>query len=232
MDGVEGFVRGTVIGAVQTVVGHPLDTWKVRLQHGGGRPRAGWFAGVRYPLYASMVFGGLQFGLFDQATAHWSPGWAGMAVGLVTSPVVCFYDLHKVRCQTAGAPVPWRDVWGVRPTGLGVCALRETLATGLYFGVYRYGVDEAGWHPFAAGVASGFQCGEQAAGEFCSVAGSFLITGHHGVDHMRAAQHVAECHAVLTHFFPGPGVVLGAGAYSHLTVAAQNGELALLYIYV
>eukprot|EP00128_Syssomonas_multiformis_P014277 Colp12_sorted_trinity150504_noHs@10216 len=122
------FVSGTTAGFAQTVVGHPLDLLKVRLQaqETGGKifkgpfdclrrtiAEEGVFAlykGVSSPLISSVVFNSILFGAFEEYKKAFTPangqisvaGFVAAAVctGITESVFYCPMEILKLRLQT------------------------------------------------------------------------------------------------------------------------------------
>ena len=116
-------VSGFVAGVSGVVVGHPMDTAKVWLQHGRSVPlrsvadvRA-LYAGTWVPL---LTVGSVSAAVFfcNHRLLHWQTGgggtgpsssptapqrfWAGMGAGLAVSPATCVSQRLKTLLQTLG----------------------------------------------------------------------------------------------------------------------------------
>lgn len=155
-------IAGVAAGIAQVLVGHPLDTYKVRMQNlsasakkGGasasrihfGKPYAGW----RYPLASAMAVNGILFPTYQRARdATGSPFLGGACAGAVVTPIVFLSDCFKVSRQVGKSG----SVSFSR--GAATTLARESLAFAIYFETYeraRSGSLEL--HPLAAGACAG-----------------------------------------------------------------------------
>ncbi|KAJ3330043.1 hypothetical protein HDU76_006539 [Blyttiomyces sp. JEL0837] len=128
------FVAGTIGGAAGVVVGHPLDTIKVRLQTQAmqaGPKRytgtvnclltivreekfSGLYKGMASPLIGVAVINSLLFGVYGWFLHHINGDrptptvsaifWAGCASGLINAFVSCPMELVKIRLQNQHDP--------------------------------------------------------------------------------------------------------------------------------
>ena len=110
---MHSFMAGSIAGAAGTFIGHPLDTLKVYVQAGAGRPPtlASLFRGVSTPVLTAGALQALNLGLYENIRRSLSrevtpPLWthvaAGSAAGLCISPVTVPLSRIKVQQQLTG----------------------------------------------------------------------------------------------------------------------------------
>jgi len=148
-------LAGACVGVSQTLVGHPLDTIKVLIQNGrrwrGLRP-CDYYRGWRFPLISSTLFNCTVFPMYERSKKYTdSSVGAGMAAGVVVTPVVFAFDVGKILQQTR-QPISFNSI--TRSKGLGSTGAREVVAMGSYFGSYDY-LRGQNLSPFTAGAAAG-----------------------------------------------------------------------------
>jgi len=81
------FAAGLTAGACNVLVGHPLDTLKVRVQTCGSLPDGApgyrsLLAGIRGPLLTTPFIGGLNFGLYDTIRNRLAASFPSLCVGV------------------------------------------------------------------------------------------------------------------------------------------------------
>ena len=150
------YLPGVCAGISQTLVGHPFDTVKTRIQNGqlwqhmGIR---GYYRGVAPPLAGSTLFIGLLFPVYRALDVllcqqHWL---SGAITGVALSPIVHALDAMKILQQTSADPMSYlRYTHGLRTT-----AIKEAFATSIYFSVYDI-CREHGCPILLAGSMTGF----------------------------------------------------------------------------
>ena len=127
------FIYGSIIGISQTIVGHPLDTIKTRIQNNSSYkiPIKHYLNGVKYPIACSILCNGLVFPLHQHLSDDLNHFQAGAITGAVATPIIYITDTFKIQKQM------------YQPTqyihnGIITTAIRESIAMSLYFGVYHY----------------------------------------------------------------------------------------------
>lgn len=149
------FLSGAVSGFAQTVVGHPLDTIKVRIQNGVTTKTlkpSHYYRGVAYPLVSASIINSILFGTYHNSLPHTQNKWvSGFLAGLAGSPVVYAFDLYKTKRQM-NYPVTIQTF--LKSRGLYACMMRECMAFTLYFTSYDY-MRERGYNPIVAGSLAG-----------------------------------------------------------------------------
>jgi len=157
---IREFLAGTVSGWVQVVVGHPLDTVKVRLQTQGTTPLfrgaldcvakttlnegpQGLFKGMSSPLVGIGLCNAVLFSAnenFRRILQHGDPSKelsltemtvAGGLSGVAIALVLCPIELVKIRMQ-----VRYETAHG-RNSGILACAQKIWQSEGLRHGLYR-----------------------------------------------------------------------------------------------
>lgn len=139
---------GSIIGIAQTIIGHPLDTIKTRIQnnHTYRIPLSHYYHGVSYPLYCSVACNALVFPLHESLACKYNHWQSGALSGLLVTPVVFVTDVYKIHRQLSQSVVR-----SFRGFALTLC--RETSAFSIYFGSYHHARKYT--TPFHAGGIAG-----------------------------------------------------------------------------
>lgn len=166
-------IVGFTFASTTTVLGHPLDTIKVRVQSGCRQHlfRNLW-RGLAFPLLSStpnwtlafLVYGstlkyldrsaGQPGGISSHALAG---AFAGAAWGILINP----WELLKCYSQTnrVSAAIAFRTLWGMGPKtftrGLSFALCRDVIGLTTYFTTYEYFKNKQGMEPTKAGALSG-----------------------------------------------------------------------------
>ena len=133
------FIAGAISGFGQTILGHPLDTIKVRVQNGstikGLKPQH-YYRGVAYPLLSSSIINSIIFGVYHNTYPETKNKiLSGMLAGLAGSPVVYLFDVYKANRQM-NKEVSINTF--IKSKGYVACCLRESIAFSTYFISYDY----------------------------------------------------------------------------------------------
>ena len=133
------FIKGFLIGNAQTIVGHPFDTIKTRIQGGKTINIFTLHRGVTFPLLTTSLINSIMFGSFGYfSTLTKNDFVSGFASGLVISPIVAPIEKLKIDFQI-NSKIKIRDIKfheifrGFSPT-----MIRESVSTGIYFSTYNY----------------------------------------------------------------------------------------------
>ena len=162
------FICGMVSGVMQTVIGHPFDTVKIRSQCGVRTPLkpVSYFNGMSYNLLSSVTCNAVIFGVqgnakqfmdknhdpSDSIIQHSAPGFLS---GLCVAPLVFFFDIGKNKKQALGKKIQLSDF--VQTRGATTTLIREPVAFAIYFSTYKTLTDQA-YPVFWAGGLSGLAC--------------------------------------------------------------------------
>lgn len=136
---MQEFLSGAISGAVQTIVGHPFDTIKTRIQNQNKIVFCinNLYRGVTYPLMSSTIINAGIFGLTEKCFYHTNNYFvSGFVAGILMSPIITPFELFKVQKQNhySGKISVFR---GFVPT-----LIRESIGTSIYFGTYFIFRDE------------------------------------------------------------------------------------------
>ena len=147
---MQDYIYGASSGLVQTIIGHPMDTYKTRIQNGILSKKNPW-SGIKYPLSTSMFICAGGFGVYNQfKTLGLSNSQAGFMSGLIISPFVFLSDVGKVKKQS-GNDVDWsiKNQRGIFST-----SIRESCYLSIYFHTFNR-LKEVGFHPLISGGLTG-----------------------------------------------------------------------------
>jgi len=148
----ENLAAGVFSGIVQTVVGHPLDTFKVWKQQRLRPVMSHMYRGIKYPLLTNPLLTGTQFSFADEIgrisgiekrvlADTFGGALSGVASGACLAPI----DRYKIALQSTSRKPQY---------GLLSCLVREIPASAIYFGSYS-AMRENDIPVFAAGSAAG-----------------------------------------------------------------------------
>lgn len=150
------YKNGAIVGLVQSVVGFPLDSLKVRTQVASST-KGGFLCGVAFPMTAAMCEMSIVFGVTGTMKKVYDLPWylCGGLSGLGSAIPNHILDAFKIRSQlgepclgTITSP-PWYR-------GLHWTFCREVPAFSVYFGSYYWMKDNLSIHPFFSGGLAGW----------------------------------------------------------------------------
>jgi solute carrier family 25 carnitine/acylcarnitine transporter 20/29 len=152
------FLCGAASGVVQTLIGYPLDTYKILMQNNQFSLRRitiiNPFLGVRYPMSSSIINCSMTFGINDNLKKNdeFDNLLSGFISGLSISPIVFYFDYLKIsrQIQRKSPTIPLRD-----RKGFVTCALRESIAFSIYFKVYEILNERMGYNSYVSGGIAG-----------------------------------------------------------------------------
>ena len=133
------FVKGFLIGNAQTVVGHPFDTIKTRIQSGKSINIFTLHHGIIFPLLSTSLINSVMFGSYGYfSTLTKNDFISGFSSGLVISHIVAPIEKLKIDFQINSKikirDIKFREIFrGFSPT-----MIRESVSTGIYFSTYNY----------------------------------------------------------------------------------------------
>ena len=148
------FFIGSIIGASQIIIGHPLDTIKTSIQ--AKIPIKQYsirrlYKGVSFPLGGSIFFNSIMFGLYVHFVNNYTNNHfiAGGLSGALSSFVVNPVEMMKVSRQNL------QDIKFNPTRGFVSTLCRETISCSIYFGIYHTLKEDYNFYPFFAGSSSG-----------------------------------------------------------------------------
>lgn len=133
------FYAGAFSGLCQMVIGHPLDTMKVRIQN--HKPLKGlrisdYYKGVVFPTISGMIINSIVFGSYNYFKNLTGENIvSGFAAGATVSPVAYLFDIGKTKKQISERPT-FSMIFNNK--GLPVSVMREAFAFSVYFSTYEY----------------------------------------------------------------------------------------------
>ena len=134
------FVDGAIIGVAQTIIGHPLDTFKTLVQTDistkiRGQSLKAMYRGVQIPILFSGIVNSLQFGIFDSTRNHLGIPLAAFISGAISSVAITPHDFIKLNLQTNHKDnIKFCNIY----RGFILTTLRESMAASMYFSSYFY----------------------------------------------------------------------------------------------
>lgn len=150
------FLAGGASGLAQTIVGHPFDTLKVRIQNQKYELKLAhhkYFRGIGYPIISNTIINSILFYQYDNLKAQTANNFiAGMFSGAFVAPIIYLFDNGKALRQM-GRKVTAQNI--LRGNGFYTVMARESIAFSIYFGSYEIFKNNFGFHPLLAGALSG-----------------------------------------------------------------------------
>ena len=149
---IEQYAIGSIIGIVQSCIGHPFDTLKVYKQNKISKKLtfAGYYKGLKYPACISTFQNSILFGNYDKFNKKidnkFISGFlSGSIIGIISSP----FELFKTQSQLLR-----KDKINIF-RGMPLTISRESIASGCYFSIYYY-LKDNNVHPFISGGTCGW----------------------------------------------------------------------------
>jgi solute carrier family 25 (mitochondrial carnitine/acylcarnitine transporter), member 20/29 len=134
------YFNGFLIGAAQTTVGHPLDTYKVWMQNHEHQKHKitirNLFRGFLPPFMTNGLLNSVLFGVYSNilkseiTDSHWK---AGAISGSMGALVMCPIDVMKIRNQVQATGIMRASLMRGMPLSFAI----EVPATAIYFGSYN-----------------------------------------------------------------------------------------------
>lgn len=137
-ENIREYFKGFFVGSTQTLIGHPLDTIKTRIQANKKVNVLKLYRGMTYPLFSNSITNSIMFGTynyFQQQNNHFISGFYS---GLVISPIIAPIDKIKIDFQIDSRFTMKNIHYSKIYKGLFITCLRESLATGIYFSSYQF----------------------------------------------------------------------------------------------
>ena len=133
MDDFKEYFRGFFVGCSQTIVGHPFDTAKTRIQAGRPVDMYKLYRGVSFPLFTSCLTNSVMFGSYSRFREAHNDFVSGFLAGIVIAPMMTPIEKSKIDFQVS----PKMTLRDIRYTslfrGFQATLLRESFSTGIYF---------------------------------------------------------------------------------------------------
>jgi solute carrier family 25 (mitochondrial carnitine/acylcarnitine transporter), member 20/29 len=149
------FGVGAIVGSVQVIVGHPLDTIKTNIQTNKISTMKftihRLYKGFKYPFFGSIIINSMMFGTNKYLYTYTHNYYvSGMLAGIITSFIINPLELYKVRTQLLlkNTLDPFK--------GLGSTILKESIGMYIYFGTYYKLTTEYNYNPLISGGMSGW----------------------------------------------------------------------------
>jgi len=137
---------GFISGSIQTVVGHPFDTWKVRLLASNNtclvkkanQKYKGMYKGFLPALFSGCLSNAFLFGIEDYMNSnytnymqnHWK---SGFTAGFFSSFII--HPLEYLKCKyQINQEIIIREIY----KGIPFTIMRETIGSATYFYVFHY----------------------------------------------------------------------------------------------
>tara|TARA_B110000879_G_C10915660_1_gene410065 strand:+ start:36 stop:707 length:672 start_codon:yes stop_codon:yes gene_type:complete len=131
------FLNGIIVGIVQTLTGHPLDTLKVLQQTNVKKVNyktiglRNVYRGMLYPMLGSGIFNSIQFGSYQYIKQHTHNNViAGLSAGFLSGIILCPIDVLKINKQIKNTNKV--NIF----KALHVSCVRESFSTYIYFESY------------------------------------------------------------------------------------------------
>ena len=140
---VNKFISGSIGGLTGTLLSHPFDTIKTRIQSGQCKTIKEAFkmkrlySGLSTPLMGIPLEKTIVFGTYQKLRENdYNIGFSGSIAGLISTTIVTPIDNFKIQYQLGNKP-NFKNIFnGYFPT-----MLRETLGFSIYFSTYSYLTD-------------------------------------------------------------------------------------------
>ena len=130
------FISGALSGIIQACIGHPFDTYKIRLQNNQNNIfNVNPFRGIFYPMQSAIFNCAITFGINSKVRSYGIDEiYSGFISGAAISPIVYVSDSYKIHRQLNNnmkPPPQLIELWYKR--GKTSTFLRESCAFAIYF---------------------------------------------------------------------------------------------------
>ena len=141
-------IAGGMCGLSQTIVGHPFDTLKVRIQNKKFNlrmPIYKYFRGINFPIISNTIVNSILFYQYNYFKHTLENSFlAGFVSGILSSPIIYLFDNGKALRQM-GIDVTIKKL--LTRSGFVSVILRESIAFSVYFGSYDWFKNDKHIHP-------------------------------------------------------------------------------------
>lgn len=153
---MDEFIYGGIVGSVQTIIGHPLDTIKVLNQN---KQNINFnfkrlYSGITFPLISSVINHSFMFYLNDYFLIEDNHFKSGFVTGILCTPIINTFDILKIKYQTNYDNINIKKIMLNSEKGFIATLLRESVGCSLYFGSYNY-LKDKNYNPFLSGSTAG-----------------------------------------------------------------------------
>lgn len=130
------FYCGACSGVIQSLVGHPLDTYKVLSQNNKLTLYINPWRGIQYPMMNSVLTCSLTFGINEKLKCYNLPNYlSGFISGACIFPLVYISDNYKINEQI-GNNKKINFTYIIKNKGKVASFMRESIAFSVYFYTY------------------------------------------------------------------------------------------------
>lgn len=132
------FYCGACSGAIQSLMGHPLDTYKILSQNNKFSIYVNPWKGIQYPMMTSVINCSLTFGINENLKKYNLPNYiSGFISGAFISPIVYVSDNFKINEQmNNNKKITIKSKSILQNKGKIASFFRESLAFSVYFSTY------------------------------------------------------------------------------------------------
>ena len=152
---MDEFIYGGIVGSVQTIIGHPLDTIKVLIQNkqciNYNFKRL--YFGITFPLISSIINHSFMFYFNDYFLVNDNHFKSGFITGFICTPIINTFDILKIKYQTKSNKSINKIIL-YSEKGFSATIIRESVGCSLYFGSYNYLIDR-NYNSFISGSTAG-----------------------------------------------------------------------------
>jgi solute carrier family 25 carnitine/acylcarnitine transporter 20/29 len=141
---INDFIFGIFGGLSGTLISHPFDTIKTRIQTGvspniKSAIRIGkLYSGLTPPLIGIIIEKSIVFGFYDHAKKNnFNNFWSGIISGFMSTLIITPIDKLKINLQNKKTIMDLKLYHGFIPT-----VFRDTPGFGIYFSTYNYLLDK------------------------------------------------------------------------------------------
>jgi len=159
------YIIGNIIGISQTLVGHPFDSVKIRMQNSTGKSsdlfKRSLMSGVKFPLMSNCIINSLTFGNYNSLVSVTGNELAASGItGMINGIILNHFDYYKTNRQWSQPARPAQRASNLffkkyNTIGFRYSVLCETISIPIYFGTYHYLKRDQEWSSFMSGGIAG-----------------------------------------------------------------------------
>ena len=134
---INDLICGACSGVAQSLIGHPLDTYKVLIQSNTKNMYINPWRGIQYPMMTSIINCALTFSIHEELKNHNVPEYIrGFISGACISPIVYVSDNYKLNEQIGKKQnINFTSIMSNK--GKITVLMRESIAFSVYFYTYE-----------------------------------------------------------------------------------------------